>query len=167
MRQLLSTLCFLFIAVQICAQNNEITYSFSAPSGWLQVPSNALPPNILVLIKEKGAQKLAANFSIALEPTNLSQEEYFQALFKIYEGKSICRRLADIPTKSGTAKCLQIDSQTAIGHVRQIQSIIIYKGNAYILTATSLQSNFSKNYSTFLSMLKSFNIGERDVSLPI
>lgn len=134
-----------------------------APKGWECITDpEQLPQKILRIYIGKAKNQFTPSLNIACEDTESSIEEYVKLAREYHESQTNvhCKSLGTIESKSGPMRLLQIDSPTQWGTVRFLQAILIKKAQAYVITATSLQEEFSTFSAQFLRSIQTFFIEE-------
>lgn len=138
--------------------------SFTPPQGWSFEKTNELPPEIKALVKGQGKHELAPSLNLSAEETDLDLNSYLRVIKSIHEASpdTEWRRLGTLQTTAGPATLTQIDSKTAWGDIRMMQSIIVRNKMAYIVTATALQEEFPHFYKEFFQAIQSITIKQKD-----
>lgn len=139
-------------------------FTINVPSSWQCIDdSTQLPENVAaVFISNKNnGGSLTTTINITLEVTQLNQEQYvFEALkyHNSQEGNLQSYIFDTITTPSGTAYILRSERLTQFGEVIFIQSIIINKYKAYVITGSSTKEQFGFLFPTFLKAVSSFTV---------
>ena len=159
---------FLFLWCSSFALSGYETYLMNPPKGWecISDPSQ-LPKKIKIIYVGKGSAKnpFTPSINIACEETTLPLKEYLTLAKNYHEGQGItrCTTLGKIHTQSGEAELLQIDSRSQWGDVRFMQAMMIQNGEAYVVTATCLKTEFSTYSSQIFKAIQSFIIQENSL----
>lgn len=139
-------------------------FTINVPSSWQCIDDPAqLPENVAaVFISNKSnSGSLTTTINITMEITPLNQEQYvFEALkyHNSQEGNLQSYIFDTIATPSGTAYILRSERLTQFGEVIFIQSIIINKCKAYVITGSSTKEQFGFLFPTFLKTVSSFTV---------
>jgi hypothetical protein len=78
--------------------------------------------------------------------------------------KTEWKDLGKIHTKAGSASLSQFDETSSWGTVRTMTTILVKNGNAYILSAAALKSEFSTFYKEFFEAMRTLDIAANEVN---
>lgn len=153
--------CFATV-VDVSQQNEEksmVTFTF--PKGWRSADTKELPPLVKAMLIGTGKENFPPSISLAVEPFQGTLKEYLKIVKNINETeKTEWKNLGKLTTKSGIANLSQFDETSTWGVARTMTAILVKDGNAYILSATALKSEFSTFYKDFFEAMKSFSIDD-------
>lgn len=160
MRVLLLVICLLFSTFLLAEESSSYKFQLTPAKGFYPVSQKDLPQEVLSMLKERTTYQLPANLTISVDPQEISLEEFISNLKHIYAAEgSYCIQKQDITTHHGmVGKCLEIETETPLGKVRQIQVIIPHSGYFYAITATALKREFFQKQPAFLKMIRSFMV---------
>lgn len=136
--------------------------SFKPPKNWKSVELDKLSPAVKMMLIGTGKENFPPSITLAVEPFSGTLKDYL----KIVKNMNIAEKtewkdLGKIKTEAGSASLSQYDENTNWGVTRTMTTILVKNGNAYILSATALKSEFSDYYKDFFAAMRSL-----DLSMP-
>ncbi len=141
------------------ADNSEELITFTPPSGWKSADLEKLSPVIKLMLIGTGKDHFPPSLTLAVEPYKGTLKDYLNIVKKLnHAEKTEWKDLGKIQTKAGSASLSQFDEKSNWGSVRTMTAILVKNDNAYILSATALQSEFSSFYKDFFNAMKSLDI---------
>lgn len=141
------------------AENNKEIITFTPPTGWKSADLEKLSPVIKMMLIGTGKDHFPPSITLAVEPFKGTLKDYLKIVKNLNQAeKTEWKDLGKIQTKAGTASLSQFDEKSNWGSVRTMTTILVKNGNAYILSATALQSEFSNFYKEFFNAMKSLDI---------
>jgi len=141
---------------------NHVTFNF--PKGWKAADTKELSPVIKSMYIGTGKEEFPPTITLAIEPFEGTLKDYLKIVKNINDDqKTEWKNLGKIKTKAGHANLSQFDEKSNWGSVRTMTAILVKNGNAYILSATALKSEFSAFYKDFFEAMKSFSIENADL----
>ena len=140
---------------------------FTPPKDWL--PAEPEKHSSLVkigFIDPKGAA-FHASINLAEEEIDCTEEEYLDAVKKIHlsSRKNTWAYLGKIPTNSGEAFLMQIETTAPSHPIRMLQLILFHDRKAYILTGAATKKDFSKFLTLFKNSFSSLTLTSDLLSL--
>lgn len=133
--------------------------TFTPPQGWEILDPQTLPPTISFMARAKPKNLFSSTINLAVEETDLSLDDYMKEVEKIYQEPSkFISPLGTLQTAAGPMKVLQIDEKLPWSDLRIIQGVVIKDHIAYVITATTEESEFSSLVTSLLKSMKSFSI---------
>lgn len=119
---------------------------------------------ISFLKKQEG---LCPSINLAIEPTDVSQEDYVQAVQSIHENHHAdrWRRLGKIDCPAGSADLTELDMTTKHGPTRLLQLILVRDEKAYIMTAAATKKEIPIYYADFQNAFRSLQITDNLLSI--
>ena len=133
--------------------------TFNRPKGWKTADTKELSPLIKTMLIGTGKEEFPPTITIAIEPFEGTLKDYLKIVKNINDDqKTEWKNLGKMTTKAGVANLSQYDEKSNWGLVRTMTAILVKNGNAYILSATALKSEFSGFYKDFFEAMKSFSI---------
>lgn len=140
------------------ASENEII-SFKPPKDWKSVELDKLSPAVKMMLVGTGKENFPPSITLAVEPFSGTLKDYL----KIVKNMNIAEKtewkdLGKIKTEAGSASLSQYDENSNWGVTRTMTVILVKNGNAYILSATALKSEFSGYYKEFFAAMRSLNL---------
>ncbi len=149
----------IFLSATLSALIPQAT--FTPPKGWEVLSPSNTPEGITLLARSKPKALFASTINLAMEETSLSLEEYLEEVAKIHCGPSKhLSPLGLMQTSAGTMHIFQIDEKMAWADLRILQAILVKDSVAYVVTATTEESEFASVITPLLDSIKSFSILE-------
>jgi hypothetical protein len=140
-------------------QNQDEFITFTPPEGWVMADVSMLPPSVRVMVVGKPHSILPPSINLATEPYQGTLKQYLKTIKKMNEAKGHpWKDLGTIRTKAGTGSLSQVDFPSKWGDMRMMHVILVRNGHVYILSASSLKSEFPLFYNAFFSSLRSLRI---------
>jgi hypothetical protein len=101
---------------------------------------------------------------LILEPTELSKEAYLSMIKKSIEESAFgsMKDLGEFPSEAGSLQLFESIVPTKWGPVKMLQGVMVKNKNAYILTATLQEGEFSSFSQDIYEAFRSFSI-EKDI----
>lgn len=151
---------FCLILSSLFADKKEFFCYFDPPSEWECADPKALSPLVQVGFIGKGKKMFRPSLNLAEEEIDCGIKEYLKAVKEIHESDphTKWKDLGVFQTKSGEARLTEISRKTKWGDVRMLQSILIHKQKAYILTGAVLREEFPDQYKLLLNAMHSIQI---------
>lgn len=151
--------CLLLVA---SLQGKETFSFFVPPSGWDLVDPSLLSSTVKVGFVGPSKTALRPSINFVEEPTSLSLSEYMQAVRSLHvaDRANRWRILGPLHTSAGKAVLTEIDTETPLGKVRLLQSILVKDGIAYILTGAMARGSFGLLQKEFIDSFRSLSITE-------
>ena len=113
----------------------------------------------MVAVKKQGGLKFPVTVNLAEEAFEGSQSDYIKLVKKINQQKGYSwRSLGTISTQVGKAHLSQREVSTQYGPCRQMHAILVKGGRAFLVTATAMESDFTKYYPVFAEIFHSFTV---------
>jgi hypothetical protein len=132
--------------------------TFKPPRGWRFVQSKDLPASVKVMVVGQSSSTFPPSMNLGTEKFEGSLKEYLQLIKEINSSQGAdWKDLGTIKTLAGNASLSQVDATTEWGEIRMMHVITIRGGQAYILTAAALKTDFPKFYQEFFSALRTLN----------
>lgn len=139
--------------------------TFNPPKGWKAADTKELSPLIKTMLIGTGKEDFPPSITLAVEPFEGTLKDYLKIVKNINdEQKTEWKNLGKMTTKAGVANLSQFDEKSNWGLVRTMTAILVKNGNAYILSATALKSEFSGFYKDFFEAMKSFSIEDKSIT---
>jgi hypothetical protein len=156
---------FLVVCIGVCA----ITWGQSGisitspPKGWECINDpQQLPQKVRVIYigQGQGANPFTPSINLATETTTLSLRDYVMQAKTYHESRAgtRCHILGMIQTAAGQAQLLQIDRPSQWGDIRFVQAMYLHEGEAFVVTATCLKSEFSNLSSQIFKTIQSLTL---------
>lgn len=143
--------------VKPASQDELIT--FTPPAGWVMGDASVLPPSVKVMVVGKAHSILPPSINLATEPYQGTLKQYLKTIKKMNDANgNPWKDLGTIRTQAGTASLSQVDFPSKWGDIRMMHVILVRNGHVYILSASSLKSEFPLFYNAFFSSLRSLKI---------
>lgn len=140
----------------ICSANEGY---FTPPKGWEIVDTKALAPEVGFMARGKAVNMFASTMNVTSEETDLSIDAYMHEVESLYnEPGKVVTSLGSLQTKSGPMRVLQIDEKLPWAELRILQGILVKDHVAYVLTATTEETQFPSLIATLFESMKSFSI---------
>lgn len=137
---------------------------FPAPKGWTMIDPKVLLAEVKVMVRgvAKQPSNLPPSLNLALEETDLSQEEYLDEIktMNSQDRNKRWSRIGSLETKAGEMALTQLDMTTSWGDVRMLQAVMIKNHIAYVITATAHLSEFAQFSNEFLCAMQAFDINK-------
>lgn len=132
---------------------------FTPPSGWLVGDPKQLSGRVQISFLKK-QEGFCPSINLAVEPTDVSQEEYIQIVQSIHENHHAdrWRRLGKVPALAGNCDLTELDMTTEWGPVRLLQLILVRDGCAYIMTAAATKKEIASYYGDFQACFRSLQM---------
>lgn len=158
-----SVFSLLFMSCCTLAMGSNPIYITCPPKGWECIDDPAqLPQKVKVIFvgAGHGNNAFTPSVNLACESTSLSQSDYIAQAKAYHEGRAgtRCNIIGSIQTASGPAQMLQIDRPSQWGDIRFMQAMLVINGEAYVMTATCLKSEFSTLSSQIFKAIQSFTL---------
>ncbi|MBS0604435.1 MAG: hypothetical protein JSS60_05275 [Verrucomicrobia bacterium] len=133
---------------------------FTPPQGWEIADPKSLSPRVKIAFLKNTGKGFCPSINLAVEPTQVSLNEYLKAVRAIHEQdrSNHWRALGKVRTSAGLAQLTEIDSTTEWGPIRMLQLIFIKEGRAYVLTAAALKEEFSNFYKEIQTSFRSLTL---------
>lgn len=133
--------------------------SFKPPKNWKSVELDKLSPAVKMMLIGTGKENFPPSITLAVEPFSGTLKDYL----KIVKNMNIAEKtewkdLGKIKTGAGSASLSQYDENSNWGVTRTMTTILVKNGNAYILSATALKSEFSGYYKDFFAAMRSLDL---------
>jgi len=158
----LTTFCCLAEDVSKAGSLNETleqTVTFNFPKGWKQAELEKLSPVIKAMYVGTGKENFPPSLTLAVEPFSGTLKDYLKIVKNLNsKEKTEWKDLGKIKTLAGNASLSQFDEKSNWGVTRSMTTILVNNGNAYILSATALKSEFSNFYKEIFDAMLSLNI---------
>lgn len=139
---------------------------YTPPAGW-QMPDPKivkLPPHVHSMVVGKGPSTVPPSINLSSQAYNGTLKQYLQMVkLKNEEKGDIWKDLGTIKTGAGMASLSQVDSKSQHGDMRNMHTILVKNGTAYIMTAGALKSEFSMFYQDFFNAMSSLRITTEQV----
>ena len=137
------------------------TVTFNIPKGWKQADHEKLPSVIKAMYVGAGKENFPPSLTLAVEPYSGTLKEYLKIVKNMnIQEKTEWKDLGKIKTLAGNASLSQFDEKSNWGVTRTMTTILVDDGNAYILSATALKSEFSDFYKEIFEAMLSLNINK-------
>jgi hypothetical protein len=137
-------------------------FQFIPPPHWEYANPSSFTKHVHAGFLGKGSKNFRPSLNFASESlTNLSQEDYVEAVKEIYQADSSqdFLDLGTLSTPLGDGRLLKIQSKSTLGNIAILQFIFV-QGNhtAYILSGSVAQEELLSFYKTFLEVFRSVKI---------
>lgn len=133
--------------------------TFIPPKGWKSADLEKLPSVIKTMIVGTGKENFPPSITLAIEPFSGNLKDYLKIVKNINNSeKTEWKDLGKITTKAGSASLSQFDEKSNWGTTRTMTTILVQNGNAYILSATALKSEFATFYKDFFEAMRSLDL---------
>jgi hypothetical protein len=143
--------------IQDAPEQEVVTYV--PPKGWKSADLSQLPKVIKSMIVGTGKENFPPSITLAIEPYSGTLKDYLKIVKNINSSeKTEWKDLGKITTKAGMASLSQFDEKSNWGTTRTMTTILVQNGNAYILSATALKSEFANFYKDFFEAMRSFDL---------
>ena len=149
----------IFLLTTLSAATPQAT--FTPPKDWEILSPELTPQGITLIARSEAKALFASTINLALEETDLSTSEYLLEVEKIHRSPSKhLSTLGTMETSAGKMHVFQIDEKLAWADLRMLQAIIVKNNVAYVVTATTEESQFASVITPLLESIKSFSILE-------
>jgi hypothetical protein len=132
---------------------------FTPPSGWLIGDPKQLSGRVQISFLKK-QEGFCPSINLAIEPIDVSQEEYIQIVQTIHEKHHAdrWRRLGKVTALAGDCDLTELDMTTEWGPIRLLQLILVREGHAYIMTAAATKKEIASYYGDFQACFRSLQM---------
>lgn len=147
-------------AHEVSYSQEEVVCSFVPPKGWEHVEGQEMPQDVRVVVRGSGKGALPPSMNLAIEKVACTQEEYVRVAQKLHQAdpQASWSDLGTLQTSSGRANLWQIDIKTQWGEVRVLQAMRVAHGQAFVLSAAALKSEFPTFSKELLAALRTLSI---------
>jgi hypothetical protein len=140
------------------------TCFFIPPKNWRLVDQKHLLEEVKIMVVglPLSMNHIPPSINLALEETSLSTDQYLAIVEENNKSDPDCywTNIGFIQTNAGPMVLTQLDLKTSYGPAKMIQAIMVKHSKAYVLTATSAQSEFAHFSDDFNQSIKSFTINK-------
>ncbi len=149
-------------AQSVTYEQEEVVCSFIPPHGWEYVKGHEMPQDVRVVVRGKGKGALPPSMNLAIEKVSCTQEEYVQVAKKLHQAdpQASWSDLGTLQTSCGKANLWQIDIKTQWGEVRVLQAMRVSHGQAFVLSAAALKSEFPTFSKELLAALRTLSLND-------
>lgn len=142
------------------------TVAFTPPKNWELVDQTKLPASVMAMVVGKGSYSFPPSLNLGVHKNAGNLKEFLKFVKEINNTDGIdWKDLGTIKTLAGDASLSQLDTKTEWGAVREMQVILIYNNDAYILTAAALRNEFPKFYKDFFASMRSLRIEKKNATM--
>lgn len=135
--------------------------TYIPPKGWKSLDLDGQSPLIKSIVIGPSKSHFPPSLTLAIEPYKGTLKDYLKVVKEINKKeKTEWKDLGKIQTKASEASLSQYDEESNWGITRTMTTIFVRNGNAYILSATALKSEFSDFYTSFFNAISSIEFVE-------
>lgn len=132
---------------------------FLPPKDWILLDPNELPDSIVMIATKRVGLSVPPTLNLAQEPFSGDLEDYMRIIHEINKKNGyVWARLGRLHTDAGPAQLSRREIPTEWGAVRQLHMVCIHKGQAYIITATTLSQDFTRYAKEISESMRSFRV---------
>ena len=136
------------------------TCYFIPPDDYGIAKTQNIPPQVITGFVKKSKERFKPSINLATEKIDISFEEYLIAVKDMYkkEKDTFAKEIGTIQTKKGKARLFEITKKIDYLTIYQLQQILFFKNQIYILTAAFSKTDFFKEKEKIIKAFASLNI---------